>query len=75
VFTSGNDLVEDFADDLDVIRLDAGLLAGGPITAARALEFATVIEGDAVFDFGEGAQLTLLNVSDLSSLSDDIIFA
>ncbi len=74
VFNDGNDVIEDFSELWDTLRLDADLLGGGAITAERALEFASVIEGDTVFDFGEGHQLTLLNISDMSGLSDDITF-
>lgn len=74
VFSDGNDLIEDFNGTWDAIRLDEALLGGGPVTAARALEFASVIEGNTVFDFGDNDQLTVLNASDLSSLLDDITF-
>ncbi|MGH1576153.1 hypothetical protein [Planktotalea sp.] len=74
VFTEGNDVVEDFNDIIDVLQLDDALLGGGAITAARALEFADVIEGNTIFDFGEGNQLTLLNVTDTAALLDDITF-
>ena len=74
VFNDGNDIIEDFNGTWDAIRLDASLLGGGPITAARALEFASVIKGNTVFDFGDNDQLTILNVFDTSSLLDDISF-
>ncbi|MGB7317749.1 MAG: calcium-binding protein [Planktotalea sp.] len=73
VFNSGNDVIEDFDGTWDTIALDQNLLGGGAITAARALDFASVIEGNTVFDFG-GDQLTLLNVVDPAALIDDIIF-
>lgn len=74
IFREGNDLIEDFDTELDLIHLSPDLLGGGPITAARAVEFATVIGGHTVFDFGEGGQLTLQNVTDTSALLDDISF-
>ena len=74
VFKEGSDVIEDFNDALDLLHLDATLLGGGQITPARALEFASVIGNNTVFDFGEDAQLTLLNISDMSGLSDDIFF-
>jgi len=61
-------------DVLDSIALSADLLGGGAITAERALEFANVIAGNTVFDFGEEGQLTLLNVVDPTILLDDISF-
>lgn len=74
VFREGNDVIEDFVDDVDSIELSTTLLGGGAITAARALEFASVVAGNTFFDFGEEGQLTLLNITDASMLLDDISF-
>lgn len=74
VFNDGNDIIEDFNGIWDSILIDAGLLGGGPVTAARALEFASVIAGHTVFDFGDNDQLTLMNITDTASLIDDISF-
>lgn len=74
VFRAGADTVEDFNDDVDILMLDPGLLGGGAITAARALEFATVIGNNTVFEFDTGDQITLWNVTDSSVLLDDIQF-
>ena len=74
IFNDGNDVIEDFNETWDFLVFDASLLGGGEISAERALEFASVIAGNTVFDFGEGDQLTLLNVSDETTLLDDISF-
>ncbi|WP_439141814.1 calcium-binding protein [Planktotalea sp.] len=74
VFREGNDVIEDFVDDVDEIELATALLGGGAITAGRALEFANVVAGNIFFDFGEEGQLTLLNFTDPSALLDDISF-
>ena len=74
VFTEGNDVIEDFLDDLDALLLEPSLLGGGVVNANRALEFASVQGANTVFDFGEGGQLTLLNVTDVAVLVDDILF-
>lgn len=74
VFREGLDTIEDFNITQDTLLLDAGLLGGGAITAQRALEFASVISGDVVFEFDTGDSLVLENVSTLAVLEDDIIF-
>lgn len=74
VFNDGIDVIEDFSGFWDSIWLDADVLGGGAITVERALDFAMVVGGNTVFDFGEGDQLTILGVSDPASLSDDIYF-
>ena len=74
VFREGNDLIEDFDPELDLLHLDPDLLGGGAITAERAVEFASVIGGHTVFDFGEDGQLTVENLTNPNALLDDISF-
>jgi Ca2+-binding RTX toxin-like protein len=74
VFREGNDLIEDFDPELDLLHLDPYLLGGGAITAERAVEFASVIGGHTVFDFGEDGQLTVENLTNPNALLDDISF-
>ena len=74
VFREGNDLIEDFDTELDHLHLDPDLLGGGAITAERAVEFASVIGGHTVFDFGEDGQLTVENLTNPNALLDDISF-
>lgn len=74
VFTEGSDLIEDFNEFWDTVLLDPDLLGGGAITAERAVEFATVIGGNTVFDFADGNQLTVIGVTDPNALIDEIFF-
>lgn len=74
VFRSGVDLIEDFSDAWDDIQLDPALLGGGAHTAAHALEFASVIGGNTVFEFDSGDQLIVANLADPSLSLDDILF-
>lgn len=74
VFREGTDTVEDFNGDFDVLMLDPNLLPAGQATAAHAMDFASVVSGDVVFDFGGGDQVVLQNVSTLTGLEDDILF-
>lgn len=68
------DTITDFSDDEDQLRLDDALWAGsGALTAAQVIStFASVVNGDAVFDFGNGDILTVEGVTNLSILENDI---
>lgn len=66
VFDGGADRVADFANDR--LRFDADLWGGGKKTKAEIMNYADVIAGDAVFDFGGGNTLTVTGQTDLSAL-------
>ena len=66
VFDSGQDVIEDFF--LDRIRLDDALWGNTSLSRAQILDFASVVAGDTVFDFGGGNTLTLENYTDIAGL-------
>ena len=66
VFNGGNDIVTDFADN-DLLRLDDDLWSG-TLTKAQVLDFAAVIDGDTVFEFGGGHTLTLEGYTSIAEL-------
>lgn len=68
------DRVTDFRDDVDEIVLDQALWDGTLSAQGVVDRYATVRDGDTVFDFGGGDQLTVMNISDTSILVDDIGF-
>lgn len=71
-FTAGRDVVQDFTDNLDRIGFDRDLWGGQALSGAQILDFASIVGGDAVFEFDNGARLILRGVNQLSSLSDDV---
>lgn len=74
VFANDHDrmVVTDFTNDVDTLRLNDNLWTGS-LTASQVISnFATVVGGNAVFDFGGGDILTVQGVSNLSILADDI---
>lgn len=62
-----NDTISDFEDDTDLIQLDNFTFAGG----LDAFDFATEIDGNVIFDFGDGDTLTVLNAT-ISQLGNDL---
>lgn len=66
VFTKGKDTITDFNRDL--LHLDKTLWGGVDLTAAEIMNFATVVDGDTIFDFGNGNILTIEDVTGLSQL-------
>ena len=74
IFNSGADTIEDFTDHVDLIHLDRDALGQTDSDLQDLFAMATIDNGDAVFDFGNGNVLTINDVADLSSLTDDIVF-
>lgn len=66
VFNAGADVITDF--DGDILRLDDGLWGNAPLTPAEILDFAEVVNGDTLFDFGGGHTLTLRDFTDIAGL-------
>ncbi|WP_246184808.1 M10 family metallopeptidase C-terminal domain-containing protein [Paracoccus aestuariivivens] len=73
VFGSGQDMVMDFQNNIDTLRIDDALWGGGARTVGQVLSLATVINGDTVFLFGNGNRLTIDNYTNINSLSDDLV--
>ncbi|ABL68934.1 M10 family metallopeptidase [Paracoccus denitrificans] len=73
VFQGGRDVVGDFQDDLDTLRIDDALWGGGPRSVAQVLQLAHVAGGNTVFDFGNGNVLTLNGFANIAALQDDLI--
>lgn len=77
VFSAGfdNDRIRGFALGQDALMLDQGLWTG-VLTAAEVVDqFASVVNNHTVFDFGDGDTLTLLGVTNLGAIADDIILS
>ena len=67
------DFLVDFTDDIDAVVFDSALWGGGVMTGQEIVEqFASLVDGIAIFDFGGGDILTVANVSGLSDLYNDV---
>lgn len=72
VFSSGRDIVVDFQDNIDVLRIEADLLGAG--AGWVELQARGVARADRViFDFGGGHVLSVLGVNMVSALQDDFV--
>jgi Ca2+-binding RTX toxin-like protein len=70
VFNTGRDVVEDFRlTDQDRLLLEDGLYGGGLTAEEVIATYASVIGNTVVFDFENGATLTLQGVSTLTGLA------
>lgn len=75
VFASGRDVITDFRNDVDTIRLDATLWGGAAYTAQQVLDLFAIDTGtDMLLDFGNNTQLTILGLNHVSGLLDDLVF-
>lgn len=73
IFTGGRDIVAGFQDDLDVIRIDASRIGLSGTRVADALEVAVEIDGNVVFRFDGGHELTVRGVERAEMLVDDLV--
>ena len=70
VFNAGRDVIEDFRlTDHDRLLLEDGLYGGGLTAAEVVSTYAAVVGTSVVFDFQNGATLTLQGVGTLAGLS------
>ena len=72
LFNAGRDTVADFTDDVDTIRFDDVVWGGGARTIAEVLDYAEVIGGNTVFNFGNGNTLTVTGLTNIAALQNDI---
>ncbi|GEM_PF-2872257 len=69
----GRDRVMDFVDDVDTLVLSDTLWGGGKTVAQVIDQYASVVNGDVVFDFGGGDVLVLKGIGDTAVLLDDLV--
>ncbi|MCG3269192.1 calcium-binding protein [Yoonia sp. I 8.24] len=73
IFEGGSDVIADFTQGEDHITLDAGLWTGLTSAADLLLIYGTLNGTQMIIDFGDGDVLTIENVTDATTLADDII--
>ena len=69
----GRDTIKDFMAGIDELRIDNALWNASLSTQQVVSQFASVVNGDVIFDFGDGNRITLDGVGNLNSLADDIV--
>ncbi|MCC1495059.1 calcium-binding protein [Cognatishimia sp. F0-27] len=75
VFTAGADVVVDFQNAIDAVRISADLLRGADPGAADLRDFARLdAAGQVVLDFGSGNTLTFEGGISVTALRDDVSF-
>ncbi|MDE2639340.1 MAG: cadherin domain-containing protein [Chloroflexota bacterium] len=68
----GTNTVTDFEPGTDTLRLDNALWAD-TLSATQVIErFASLVNGNVVFDFGDGNTITLRGVATTAGLADDL---
>ncbi|WP_317624732.1 calcium-binding protein [Rhodalgimonas zhirmunskyi] len=70
----GNDIVQGFAKGVDALQLDDALWTGSLTKAQVINQFASVVAGNTVFEFGAN-DITLIGVNSLLGLESDLVIA
>uniref|UniRef100_UPI004048117D CAP domain-containing protein n=2 Tax=Yoonia sp. TaxID=2212373 RepID=UPI004048117D len=71
IFTAGADQVMDFENNVDTILIYQSV-AGVGVDKADVMALGEIVNGDAVFDFGDGNVLTVRDVASLGVLENDL---
>ncbi len=74
VFESGNDIVRDYSLIVDALQIEANLLDEATPQGSDLANYSSVVNGNLVFDFGDGNTLTINNVTNVVQLFDDVTF-
>ncbi|MEC7962618.1 MAG: M10 family metallopeptidase [Pseudomonadota bacterium] len=68
-----DDRIVDYVTGTDALEFDDALWGGSTLSAAQVVStYASVVNGQVVFDFGAAGTITLTNISSLTGLSDDL---
>jgi serralysin len=73
VFTRGQDVVQDFADNVDTIAIHRALWQGTANSVQAVLDLFRDTAAGLSIDFGNGNRLVLAGVHDIEALRDDIL--
>jgi len=71
IFTAGADQAMDFENNVDTILISRSV-AGVGVDKADVMALGEIVNGDAVFDFGDGNILTVRDVTSLGVLENDL---
>lgn len=73
VFHEDADKIRDFENDIDTLLIDSTMVGNGITTGQDVVQtYGSIQNGDAFLDFGNGHSVTLLNVSNLNELYNDV---
>ena len=72
IFTLGHDVIRDFRDDIDTVRIDDALWGGADRSVGWVLDHGRLVDGEVVLSFGEHS-LTFENLTRIAALQDDLV--
>jgi serralysin len=72
VFSTGNDRITDFADNVDTIHVSPRAMFGANMTVPHLLSMFDIQNGNAVLTLDDGSQLTINDVHNIRILADDL---
>lgn len=73
-FIGGADVIRDYSLIVDSLVIEADLLDESMPLGSDLANYASVVEGNLVLDFGEGQTLTLNGITNINPLFDDVTF-
>ena len=73
IYAAGRDAILDFQNDIDTIRLNNALWGNRDLSVAQVIDMATVVNGNTVFNFGNGNVLRIAGLGNANALIDDLV--
>lgn len=72
IFALGHDVIRDFGDNIDTVRIDDALWGGAERSAGWVLDHGRLVDGEVVLSFGDHS-LTFENLTRIAALQDDLV--
>lgn len=73
VFNGGVDIVRDFQNDVDTLRIDNAIWGNHAMSVDQLLDYARFANGMVIFEFDNGAKLSVDGISGVEALRNDLV--
>jgi len=75
IFTAGNDIIQDFENNIDNIVVDQALLGGADPNDINLLDFVSVVNGNLLVTIDGATSLQINSYTNPNTLLDDVTFS
>ncbi len=73
VFNAGVDTIRDFQNDLDTLKIDNAIWGNKALSVDQLMDYARYSNGMVIFEFDNGARLSVDGVSGVEALRNDLV--
>jgi len=73
IFNGGRDIVRDFQNDVDTLKIDNAIWGNKAMSIDQLLDYARFSNGMVIFEFDNGARLSVDGISGVEALRNDLV--